>query len=250
MATTLTRVTTRAFWSISTVGGCSPIPGSTRNPATTGVSKLAFSPTTLPPLAAVVASHDHYDHYDVAGFANYPDKLVPFIVKRGMAAKARQAGFANVTELEPWDEVSVGPLRITAAPARHGVPEITFILRDEATTVSFGADTLRNPELDEVGQRFPVLDAALLPVDGLTIRPAFNRQVVMTAEQAAELCGVLQPRVAVPIHYAVTAGPVRDRLILKYNGTPERFERAAAQHAPETTVRILTPGDPLNLITP
>ena len=44
----------------------------------------------------------------------------------------------------------------------------------------------------------------------------------MTAEEAAELCGVLRPRLAVPIHYAFTAGPVRDRLLLKYDGTPER----------------------------
>ena len=36
---------------------------------------------------------------------------------------------------------------------------------------------------------------------------------------------------AVPIHYAFTAGPFRDRLFLKYEGTPERFQRAVAQHA-------------------
>jgi hypothetical protein len=54
----------------------------------------------------------------------------------------------------------------------------------------------------------------------------------MTAEQAAELFAVLRPKLAVPIHYAFTAGRVRDRLFLKYDGTPERFERAAADHAP------------------
>lgn len=249
MAATLTRVTHSCVLIEFDGQRVLTDPWFTERPGYYRGEQLAFTPTTLPPLAAVVASHDHYDHYDVAGFASYPDKSVPFIVKRGMAAKARRAGFLNVTELEPWEEVSIGPLRITAAPARHGVPEITFILRGGATTVFFGADTLRIPELDEVGQRFPVLDAALLPVNGLTIRPAFNRQVVMSAEQAAELCGVLHPRVAVPIHYAFTAGPVRDRLILKYNGTPERFARAAARHAPDTMVRILTPGDPLSLTT-
>jgi L-ascorbate metabolism protein UlaG (beta-lactamase superfamily) len=208
---------------------------------------LAFTPTTLPPLSAVAASHGHFDHFDMAAFSAYPDKTVPFVVKRGLGPKTRQAGFTNVTEVEPWEEVSLGDLRITAAPARHGVPEVTFVIRGAGTTVFFGADTLRISELDQVAERFPAIDLALLPVNGLQIRPAFNRRVVMTAEQAGELCAVLRPKVAVPIHYAFTAGPLRDRLFLKHDGTPERFQRAAADHAPATTVRVLSPGQPLEL---
>jgi hypothetical protein len=40
---------------------------------------------------------------------------------------------------------------------------------------------------------------------------------------------------------------VRDRLILKYDGTPERFQRAVARHAPGTSARVLAPGEPLTL---
>ena len=107
---------------------------------------------------------------------------------------------------------------------------------------------MRIPELDEIAERFPAIDLALLPVNGLRIRPALNRRVVMNAEQAAELCAVLRPRLAVPIHYAFTAGQVGDRLFLGYDGTPERFQRAVAQHAPDTDVRILAPGEPLELV--
>ncbi len=211
---------------------------------------LAFKPTTLPPLSAVVASHDHFDHFDLDAFSAFPDKSVPFVVKRGMGQKAKRAGFTHVTEVEPWEEVSIGDLRITAAPARHGVPEVTFVIQGAGTTVFFGADTLRIPELDEVAVRFPDIDLALLPVNGLQIRPAFNRRVVMTAEQAGEFCAVLRPRVAVPTHYAFTAGPVRDRLILKYDGTPERFERAVAHLAPATSAQVLPPGEPLVFASP
>lgn len=200
----------------------------------------------MPRLSAVVASHDHYDHYDLDAFSAYPDKTVPFIVKRGMGDKARRAGFTNVTEAEPWDEVTVGGLRITAAPARHGVPEITFVLQGAGKAIFFGADTLRIPGLDEVPRRFGDIDLALLPINGLRIRP-FNRQVVMSAEEAGEYCAVLRPKVAVPIHFAFTAGPVRDRLFLKYDGTPERFQRAVARHAPATSVRVLAPGEPFVL---
>lgn len=208
---------------------------------------LAYTPATLPRLAGVVATHAHYDHYDLAAFTEYPDKQVPFVVKRGMGAAARQAGFTHVTELEPWEEAAIGDVRVTAAPARHGVPEITFVLRAGDAVVFFGGDTLRIPELDEVARRWPSLDLALLPVNGLRIRPAFNKQVVMSAEQAGELCGVLRPKIAVPTHYAFTAGPLRDRLFLKYDGTPERFRQAAREHAPDTQVRVLSPGEPLAL---
>jgi L-ascorbate metabolism protein UlaG (beta-lactamase superfamily) len=140
-----------------------------------------------------------------------------------------------------------GRLTLTAVPARHGVPEITFVIQGAGKTIFFGADTLRISGLDEVPRRFAVIDLALLPVNGLRIRPAFNRQVVMTAEEAGEYCAVLRPKLAVPIHYAFTAGPIGDRLFLKYDGTPERFERAVARYAPATRVRVLAPGEPLTL---
>ncbi|WP_433716814.1 hypothetical protein ACQP2U_35890 [Nocardia sp. CA-084685] len=47
---------------------------------------------------------------------------------------------------------------------------------------------------------------ALLPINGLRIRPAFNHQVVMDATDAADLTRALHPRLAVPIHYAFTSG--------------------------------------------
>jgi L-ascorbate metabolism protein UlaG (beta-lactamase superfamily) len=113
--------------------------------------------------------------------------------------------------------------------------------------VFFGGDTLRIAALDEVARRHPRIDLALLPVNGLAIRPAFNRQVVMTAEQAADLADVLQARFAVPIHYRYTAGPIRDRLLLKYDGTPERFAAALASVTPAVQTKILEPGEPLTI---
>src|SRR5919198_1082308 len=197
----------------------------------------------LPRLAGVVGSHGHYDHFDLADFAAYPHKDVPFAVKTGMAQAAHQAGFYQVEELEPWQTAMLGGVKVTATPAKHGVPENCYVLEKAGATVFFGGDTLFILELREVARRFPSIDLALLPVNGLRIRPLFNRQVVMNAKEAAELCAILPPRVAVPIHYAFTAGPIRDRLLLRYTGTAEEFAREAARRAPETTVRILPPGE-------
>src|SRR5215472_2103933 len=106
---------------------------------------LGIALADLPRLAGVIVSHGHYDHYDIAAFQAYPDKTVPFAVKRGIANKARKAGFANVTELDAWETTTLGPIKITAAPAKHAVPEITFLLEAGGFTVYFGADTLLIP---------------------------------------------------------------------------------------------------------
>jgi len=208
---------------------------------------LAFAPDGLPELAGVLVSHGHYDHFDMAAFAVYPDRSVPFVGKRGLAAAVRRAGFANVTEVDPWEQASLGALRVTAAPAKHSVPEVSFLIEGGGQSVFFGGDTMRIAVLDEVARRHPRIDLALLPVNGLAIRPAFNRQIVMTAEQAADLAVVLQARFAVPIHYRYTAGPIRDRLLLKYDGTPERFAAALASAAPAVQAKILEPGEPLTV---
>jgi L-ascorbate metabolism protein UlaG (beta-lactamase superfamily) len=202
----------------------------------------------LPPLSGIVISHGHYDHCDLNALADYPDKAVPVATIASVAAQLRAAGFSNVVELGDWDRTELGPVRVTAAPAKHSVPEATFVLQADGQSVFFGGDTMRIPELDEVARRFPDLDLALLPINGLRVRPMFNHQLVMDAEQAADLTQVLRPRLAVPIHYAYTAGPVRDRLLLKLDrDRPDLYQQATADAAPDTEVRVLAPGDPLTL---
>lgn len=208
---------------------------------------LGMALENLPRLAGVVVSHDHYDHYDMDAFAAYPDKQVPFVVRQGTGEKARRQGFARVSELAPWESVQIGAVTVTAAPAKHSVPQNTYLLQAGGKTVYFGGDTLMIPELNEVASRFPRIDLAILPTNGLAIRPLLNRKVVMDAQDAADLCAVLKPRVAVPMHYAYTAGPLRDRLLLKMDRNPQSFVQAVARTAPATAVKVLEPGERLAL---
>ncbi len=208
---------------------------------------LAFNVADLPRLDAVLVSHGHYDHFDLKAFAGYPDKAVALVVKRGLADQARAAGFTSITEVDPWEQVKLGPLTVTAAPAKHGVPEVTYILQAAGRTVFFGADSLRIPELDEVASRYPDIDLALLPVNGLKIRTMLNKQVVMNAMEAADLTKTLHPRLAVPTHYAFTAGPVGDRLLLKLDRNPNLYRDAVGDLAPDTDVHVLEPGQLLHI---
>ena len=201
----------------------------------------------LPHLDAVVITHEHYDHCDLDALARYRDLSVPVLAPTTVVPAARAHGFTDVRPLEAWDADQVGDLTITAAPGKHGVHEITFVIQGGDRTVYFGGDTLCIPELGELPDRFGAFDLALLPINGLCIRPADNTQVVMNAREAAELTGFLAPTVAIPHHYAFTSGRLGDQLITKLEREPLRYLDAANELAPRTTTIISAPGESVSI---
>lgn len=75
----------------------------------------------LPPLSAVIISHDHYDHLDEASIkaidANTERFLVPSRVERHLI----QWGIApeKITAMDWWQETTIGSVTITATPSQH-----------------------------------------------------------------------------------------------------------------------------------
>ena len=205
----------------------------------------ALTVDELPHLDAVVITHEHYDHCDLDALAGYRDRSVPVIAPNTVVDAARAHGFTDVRAIEAWDGVEVGDLTVSAAPGKHGVHEVTYVIQGGDRSVYFGGDTLCIPQLGELPDRFGRFDLALLPVNGLCVRPANGMQVVMNAHEAAELTSVLKPAVAVAHHYAFSSGWLGDRMITKGDRDPRRFADAAAELAPETTVRITLPGQPV-----
>jgi L-ascorbate metabolism protein UlaG (beta-lactamase superfamily) len=74
-----------------------------------------------------------------------------------------------------------------------------------------------------------------------------DKQVV-NDDEAARLAGQLHAGVAVPIHYAFRGGIISDTFVLSHRGTAEGFARAAKTLAPQTDVRILPPGQKLEIL--
>jgi L-ascorbate metabolism protein UlaG (beta-lactamase superfamily) len=79
----------------------------------------------LPPLDAIVASHDHYDHLDRgvvrALSQSATQSRARFLVPLGVGAHLERWGVAaeRITELDWSESATVGPLTLTATPARH-----------------------------------------------------------------------------------------------------------------------------------
>ena len=203
---------------------------------------VALSVAELPELDGVLISHEHYDHCDLEAFANYRDSGVALVVPPSVRQAALDHGFRNITVVEPGEATTIGGVEITAIPAKHGVYEITFVLQSSSGSVYFAGDTMLIPELTELPRRFGQIDVALLPINGLCVRPLNDLQVVMNAAEAAELTAVLQPRLAIPHHYAFTSGWLGDRILTKKERNPEVYAQLASIKAPRTSIHVIEPG--------
>jgi len=207
--------------------------------------RVALTVDRLPDLDGILITHEHYDHCDLDAITSLAG--VPLVAPGTVVERARDLGFKDVRELEAWDATELGDVTVTATPGLHGVHEVTYVVQGGGQTVFFGGDTLRIPELDELPGRFGRFDLALLPINGLCVRPAGHRQVVMNLTEAAELTAVLRPRVAIPHHYAFTSGRLGNLLITESVREPVAYAEAVRRLAPETDVRLVLPGVPVRV---
>jgi L-ascorbate metabolism protein UlaG (beta-lactamase superfamily) len=170
----------------------------------------------LPPIDLVVLSHMHEDHFDKL----VQEKLArdtPIVSTPEAAEALKQLGFTRTFGLSKWSKLEVekgdARLRITAAPGRHGKLGMQALLPTVMGSVlDFGpdtaapsyrmyisGDTLVYDDLQNIPQRFPGIDLALLHLGGTRILGVFK--VTMDGKDGVQLMQIVQPRHAIPIHY-------------------------------------------------
>lgn len=132
----------------------------------------------LPPLDAVILSHDHYDHLDratIRALARLQPKT-PFITSLGVGARLERWGLPTkrVTELDWWETADVKAVTLTAAPAQHfsgrGIRDrnttlwSSFHLRGPSHSFFFGADGGLTSEFADIATRLGPFDMVALEI--------------------------------------------------------------------------------------
>jgi len=200
----------------------------------------------LPPLDAVLISHDHYDHLDHDTIVAMKDLPTTFVVPLGVGAHLAYWGVpeGRIVELDWWERARVGALEVVATPARHasgrsfppgGNPTLWsgFALVGREHRAYYSGDTGLFPALREIGERLGPFDVTMIEAG------AYGRYWPdwhLGPEQAVAAHEMVRGRVMIPAHWGL--------FNLAFHGWTEPVDRvlvAAARAG--ATVLVPKPGE-------
>lgn len=195
---------------------------------------------------AVLVSHLHHDHLDLASLRAV-GSAVPVVVPRGAGAWLRERGFERVLEVAAGDEVELAGVPVTVVAAEHDAHRAAARVHAEpvgylAGGTWFAGDTDVHDAMAELAGR---VGLALVPVWGWgpSLGPGH-----LDPGGAAHAVALVRPRLAVPIHWGtfwpLGLGRFRAHLL---SDPPHVFARLAAERAPGVEVRVLAPGEAVDV---
>ena len=151
--------------------------------------------------------------------------------------------------MDEGDELQIGPVTVRATHAEHDGgrppfgegPALGYAILG-TSRIFFAGDT---DLFDGMDGLVADLDLALVPIWGWGA--SLGRGKHLDPASAAEATRRLAPRVVVPIHWG-TYRPAHRRSSAWFLSKPvDDFTKAAAKAAPDVEVRVLRPGEELDL---
>jgi len=125
-----------------------------------------------------------------------------------------------------------GSFEVTAVPCDHGADTpyaVGLLIKNAGHTAYIMGDTcLREDYLEN--SLFKELDLLILPING-----AFGN---LNEAQAAQVCGILKPKLAIPCHFGNFA---------EHGGNPGKYAEIMKKDFPSLSYRIMRVGEGITI---
>jgi L-ascorbate metabolism protein UlaG (beta-lactamase superfamily)/uncharacterized protein YbjT (DUF2867 family) len=172
----------------------------------------------LPPIDVVLISHNHYDHMDVTTLKRLAKKFNPMMyMGLGVSTALNKKICKRTKELDWWqgDSVSFRKVTITFVRSRHNSQRSLFdvdktlwggfVIKSTSGSVYFAGDTGFGKCFEEIHERYPSFDVALLPIGGYAPRWIMYSHH-MDPDDAVKAHQLLHVRQSVGIHFGTFKG--------------------------------------------
>jgi L-ascorbate metabolism protein UlaG (beta-lactamase superfamily) len=197
----------------------------------------------LPPIDAVLITHDHYDHLDMRSIQQLARRGTRFFVPLGIGAHLQAWGVAaaQVHELEWWKEEALKGLRIVSTPSRHysgrGLTDRNATLWTSWSVIGarhrfyVSGDTGYSDHFRTIADRFGPFDLSFIKI-GAYGPGAPWLDIHMSPEDAVRAHRELRARRLFPVHWGT--------FNLAFHAWDEPIRRTLAA-ARTSQVEVLTP---------
>jgi L-ascorbate metabolism protein UlaG (beta-lactamase superfamily) len=206
----------------------------------------------LPPLDAVVISHDHYDHLDMDTVRELLRlQEMPFVVPLGVGAHLQRWGVPaeRIIELDWNEQTSIGALRLTATAARHfsgrafsrdNTLWASWVVVGPTRRLFYTGDTGYFDGFARIGAEFGPFDATLVQCG------AYGEgwpDIHMTPEDAVRAHVDVHGGLLVPVHWCT--------FVLAFHDWSDPVERLWLEaKAREVRVAFPRPGERIDVDSP